>query len=101
MQETLQALFHHKVITVVMAMPTLRHMQLVVVAALLQLGEMATMPPQLAALEEMEPHRQLAAAALPMLAVEAAADFKLQLGVQAELEVAVLAHQQPPELMEV
>ncbi len=35
-----------------------------------------------------------------MLVVAAAADFKLQLVAQAVLAVAVVAHQQPPELME-
>ena len=100
MQEILQALRHLRVLTVATALQTLRRMRLAVVAVLLRLGVTAIMAPQLAALEEMEPHRQLAAAALLTLAVVVAADLALQLAAQAVPAAVALAHQQPPELME-
>ena len=99
-QETLQAYRHRKEITAAMVVETLRRLLLAVVAVLLRLGVTAIMAPQLAALEEMEPHRQLAAAALLTLAVVVAADLALQLAAQAVPAAVALAHQQPPELME-
>jgi hypothetical protein len=63
MRETLQAQPHLKAITAAMALQTLRPMRQVVAAVRQRLEVTAIMAPQLAALEEMEPHRQLAAAA--------------------------------------
>jgi hypothetical protein len=79
---------------------TLCRMRLVVVAARQRLEVTAIMAPQLAALEAMAPHRQSAAAALLMLGAVVEADLASQLEARVAPEAVALAHQQPPELME-